>query len=81
MCMFLSRKLFIIMTLIKTVPQHLYTHNPYNSYMKYRHVRLVREAGTSLAVTIPADFKIFEAGDEVWVELRGSEIVISKVAP
>lgn len=47
--------------------------------MKSKHVRLVREAGTSIAVTIPADFKIFEIGDEVWVELRGKEIVISKV--
>ncbi len=49
--------------------------------MKSRHVRLVREAGTSIAVTIPSDFDIFKVGDEVWVELRGREVVISKVEP
>jgi virulence-associated protein VagC len=47
--------------------------------MKSRHIRLVREAGDSIAVTIPADFDIFKAGEEVWVELRGHEVVISKV--
>lgn len=47
--------------------------------MKSRHIRLVREAGDSIAVTIPSDFKIFKAGDEVWVELKGQEVIISKV--
>jgi|GEM_PF-3831667 len=47
--------------------------------MKSKHVRIVREAGTSLAVTIPSDFKVFTAGTEVWVELVGEMITISKV--
>ena len=47
--------------------------------MKSKHIRLIREAGTSIAVTIPSDFGIFKAGDEVWVELKGKEVTISKV--
>ena len=49
--------------------------------MKSKHIRLVREAGTSIAVTIPADFDVFKAGDEVWVELQGDKVVVSKVLP
>lgn len=47
--------------------------------MKSKHIRLVREAGTSIAVTIPSAFGIFEAGDEVWVELVENTVIISKV--
>ena len=48
--------------------------------MKSKYVRTVRDAGNSTAVTIPAIFKIFEAGDEVWVELQDEKVIISKVA-
>lgn len=47
--------------------------------MKSKYVRTVREAGNSIAVTIPSEFKIFEPGDEVWVKLEENMIIISKV--
>lgn len=55
----------------------------YNRYisniMKLKHIRLIREIGDSISVTIPAGFKVFKAGDEVWVELQGDKVIISKV--
>ena len=47
--------------------------------MKLKYIRLIREVGDSISVTIPAGFKVFAAGDEVWVELQDDTVVISKV--
>ena len=47
--------------------------------MKSKYIRQVRKIGDSISVTIPSGFEIFKAGDEVWVELAGNTVTISKV--